>query len=374
MNYKNTIKIIIALFLIAIIFSCNEQQKSNNKKKTEENQFDFEQVYTLGLQGNMSKILELLDSATTDKLTYEQIELKEKFYKRFRNQNEKYDYETNDTLSINVVDLFHSYWRTVLLDDKTIKNADTELKNKFVDLLYENNYISSEISRDSLIENLYDHLNGFLRSKGFYSNAMGKTGSFYDIFLWAKETENIYEISLPETDIKVKVIFMESFVSNGWADYATFGKYYAAGWATTDALYCVKKAYDISSEKFQVSYLIHEAQHFADYISFPLLKQADLEYRAKLAELSAAKETVSELLSIFIKRAKNNKNYAHPFANYCVIRDLSEEIFNQEFVADTTEWKKIPYQEINKASIKLIKQHTTDLNDVGAKRISEFID
>lgn len=366
---KNTIKLIIALLLTAGVFSCNEQEKSKNEVP----QFDFEQIYTYGLQGNMNSIFQLLDSIPDEKLTDEQINLKDKFYKRFRKQDEKYNYETNDTLAISVVELFHSYWRTVLLDDKAIENADTVLKNKFADLLYKNNYISSEISRDSLIENLYDYLNGFLKSKGFYSNAMGKTGSFYDIFLWANETEKIYEICLPETNTKVKVIFMKKFVSNGWADYATFGKYYAAGWATTDALYCVKKAYDISSENFQVSYLTHEGQHFADYISFPLLKQADLEYRAKLAELSAAKETVYKLLNKFIKRTDKKREYAHPFANYCVIRDLSEEIFNQEFVADTIEWKKISYQEINKASIKLIKQHTIELNKIGTETITEFI-
>ena len=131
---KNTIKLIISLFLIANLFSCNEQQKSDNSQETEKNQFDFEQVYNLGLQGKISETLELLDSVSNDKLTDEQVNLKEKYYKRFRKQDEKYNYETNDTLAINVVELFHSYWRTVLLDNKAIENADTELENKFVDL------------------------------------------------------------------------------------------------------------------------------------------------------------------------------------------------------------------------------------------------
>lgn len=370
---KNTVKIIIALFLTAGIISCNEQQESDNVQEAEENKFDFEEVYTLGFLGNMGGILELLDSVPNSKLTDEQIKLKENFYNRFREQNEKYDYETNDSLIINVVELFHSYWRKVLLDDKAVENADAELKKKLADYLYENNYISNDISRDSLIENLYDYLPDVLNKKGFYSNAMGKTAKFYDIFLWAKQTEEIYEIKLPETKVEVKVIFMEDFIVTGWFDYVTFGENYAGGWATKDALYCVKKAYDISSESFQVSYLTHEAQHFADYISFPLLKQPDLEYRAKLTELSTAKETVYKLLSKFIKQAKKDREYAHPFAGYCVIRDLSKEIYNREFIADTTEWKKISYPEINKTSIKLIKQHTADLNKLGADTVTEFI-
>ncbi len=125
---KNTIKLFVIMLITASIFSCNEQQKSNNVKETEENQFDFKQVYTLGLQGNMGKILKLLDSVPNGDLTDEQINLKEKYDKRFREQNEKYDYETNDSLVINIVEIFHSYWRTVLLDDKVIENADTELE------------------------------------------------------------------------------------------------------------------------------------------------------------------------------------------------------------------------------------------------------
>lgn len=347
---------------------------SKQSKEMEENQFDFEQVYTLGFQGKMDKILELLDSVPNGCLTNEQINLKEKYYKRFREQNEKYDCGTNDSLVINVVELFHSYWRTVLLDEKAIENADIKLKNKLANLLFKNKYISSEISRDSLIENLYDYLPEVLKQKEYYSNAMGKTARFYDLHLWAKETEKIYEINLPETKVKVKVIFMEDFISTGWLDYMSFGEFYAGGWALKDALYCVKKRYDISSESFQVSYLAHEAQHFADYISFPLLEQPDLEYRAKLTELSVAKETVYELLSKFIRNAeKKTREYAHQYANYCVVRDLSREIFDREFVLDIDVWKNISYQKINKASVKLIKQHTKDLSNVGAERVTRFI-
>jgi hypothetical protein len=370
---NNTIIIIIALFLTVGISSCIYRQKSNNKKETEDNQFDFEQVYTLALQENMAGILELLDSVPNSKLTDEQIEAKGYFYRRFRYQNEKYDYKTNDSLIINVVELFYSYWRKVLLDSKAIASADTELKAKLADYLYETNYISSEISRDSLIENLGDYLMDLLTQKGFYSNALGKTGNFYDLFLWAKETEKIYEINLPETDIKVKVIFMEDFISNGWSYYATFGVYYAGGWATRDALYCVKKAYDISSENFMIDYLTHEAQHFADYKLFPKLAQPDLEYRAKLVQLSKKQETLYNMINTLIIRSKNDRKYAHPFANFCVIRDLSKEIFNQKFVSDMDMWEKVSYQEINKASIKLIKQHTTNLNNAGAESVTEFI-
>lgn len=367
---KNTTKLIITLILITGIFSCNGQQKSKN----EETKFDFEQIYTYGLQGDMTSIFELLDSVPDEILTNEQIILKEKFYIRFRKQDERYAYKTSDTLAIAVVKLFHSYWRTVILDNNAIEKANTELEDKFVDLLVENKNISNEIPRDTLNENLKDYLKDLLTQKGFYSNAMDKTQNLYELFLWAKQTEKIYDIKLPETDIKVKVVFMEDFISKGWFDYVTFGKTYAGGWATQDALFCLKEAYDISSETFKVSYLKHEAQHFADYISFPLLKQTDLEYRAKLTELSAAKEIIYDLISVFIRRSEKNKAFAHQFAQYCLIRDLSKKVFNVEFVSDMDMWKKVSHQEINIACIELIKQHTIELNNAGAESVTKFIE
>ena len=63
----------------------------------------------------------------------------------------------------------------------------------------------------------------------------------------------------------------------------------------------------VSGEKFRVSLLGHEGQHFSDYKSFPRLLQTDLEYRAKLAELSKAKETIYKLLRNFKGSAKHDK-------------------------------------------------------------------
>ena len=367
---KNKTKLMIALFLIAVFFSCNGQQKSEN----EDTKFDFEQIYTYGLQGDMTRVFKLLDSVPDEKLTSEQINLKEKFYIRFRKQDEKYNYKTTDTLAVAVLKLFQSYWRTVVLDNKAIEKENTELKNKFGDLLVANKTVSNEIPRDALNENIRGYLTDLLTQKGFYSNAMDKTQNLYELFLWAKQTEKTYDIKLPESDINVKVVFMEDFISKGWFHYVTFGKTYAGGWATKDALYCLKEDYDISSETFKVSYLKHEAQHFADYKSFPLLKQTDLEYRAKLTELSYAKEIIYDLISVFIRRSDKNKELAHQFAQYCLIRNLSKKIFNEAFVSDMDRWRKVSHQEINIAAVELIKLHTLELKNVGAESVTKFIE
>ncbi len=49
--------------------------------------------------------------------------------------------------------------------------------------------------------------------------------------------------------------------------------------------------------------------------------------------------------------SKNKTNNSHAYVEYCVIRDLSVEIFNEEYISDLAEWKKISYQQINIASV-----------------------
>ena len=373
---KTSVNLTIALMLVAGILSCNAQQKSANELIID--QFDFNIVYNNVFQGNMTNALELLDTIPESKLTIDQKKIRDNYYKRFKYQNEKNEW------IVPLLEIFQSYWREVLLDYNAIESADIKFKTNLTNFLYDRNFISSEVPRDTVFKRLDNFQNGlvkrednylyqFIKSKGFYGMPLGKMGNYYDLLLWAKQTEEIYKISIPDQTVNVKVVFMEDFISNGWIDYATFGEKMAAGWAEKDALFCVKKVYDISSEKFQVSYLTHEAQHFADYKSFPKLTGADLEYRAKLAELSAAKETVYELISKFIDGSDNNRRNAHPFANFCLIRDFSKEIFNQEFVADINEWDKIPYQKLNTASIKLLKKNTSGLNNEGAEKVKEFI-
>ena len=57
--------------------------------------------------------------------------------------------------------------------------------------------------------------------------------------------------------------------------------------ASSNGLFAIGDC-DRTSETFLVSYLKHEARHFADTLDFPNLSGADLEYRAKLTELAFA--------------------------------------------------------------------------------------
>ena len=236
-------------------------------------------------------------------------------------------------------------------------------------------YFKPELGLSTIEKEYYSLFREYFQSKGMNGIAMGKTGHLYDLYLWKEEHEVTYNIDLPEgQDIEVPVVFMSDFVSNGWSHYTTFGHSYSGGWATRDKLFCVEEAYgDKAEEAFLVSYIAHEGQHFGDYLRFPKLKQADLEFRAKLTELALAKEIAYTTISKFIHNAKNDKAYAHAYANHMVIRWLSEELFKTPFEQRVEQWKKVPVEQINKAALKLLKAHSIKLKHLGPEIVEAYI-
>jgi hypothetical protein len=334
--------------------------------------FEFKKIYSYALQEDVKKILFVLDTIPNETLTEEQRRVKEKYFHRFEYQEEEVDYNTNDPMLKSLLKLYQAYWRNALLDKSNIERYNEHLKDSVVAFLKEQNYKPELLSQQDLTNNFGQHLKKFLTQQKYFS-ATGKTGSLYDLFVWPKEDTVTYNVQLPETEIETTVIFIDSTVTMGWQEYATLGRSYAGGWATKDFLYSVRKAYDTTSENFKVSYLTHEAQHFADYKTYPMLTGADLEYRAKLAELVFARETLYKLFQVFIRNANQEGRNAHAFANYAVIRDLSGKIFKQEFVSEIELWKKVTPKKISKKSKHLLKQHSRVLKKAGADTVTELI-
>ncbi len=194
---------------------------------------------------------------------------------------------------------------------------------------------------------------------------MEKPGKYFDLLVWASEKDTTYSFSLHNEQTSAEVVFMDDFVTLGWEEYATLDRYYPGGWATKKALYCVRKVYDLNSEGFKISYLAHESRHFADYKIFPKLKSADLEYRAKLTELSMAQKTLYKTIEFFINNSNYESENGHSVANYCVIRDLSKVIFKNEFEKDISKWKEISVEQINKAAYDLLEANTESLMKQG---------
>ncbi len=168
-----------------------------------------------------------------------------------------------------------------------------------------NNVISGDVEIDEDLGRLK-----FVSKEGYYTNGFGKVGRLRDVLIWKTQKDTIYTFSIYDEEISARVVFLEDFVTIGWGKYATINQS-IGGWAEDDALYCLKESYDIESDWFTIHYLAHEGKHFSDYKIFPKLSGYDLEYRAKLTELSLAQETVHPLIGQFVSVANyESENYS----------------------------------------------------------------
>ncbi len=332
---------------------------------------NFNQIYPFALRGEMDEVFNILSVAEDSFLTQKQLNTKQGYQERFLTNTEVFDFNTDDTIIIDLYKRFQHYWRSVTIEKVELKVADSLFFEEMTTFLKKN--YKNEMNLHEIQENYYQIYQDFFESKGLHGLAMGKTGHLYDLYLWKEEKEMFYDIELPEEKVKVPVVFMKDFISNGWSHYTTFGRSYSGGWTTNEKLFCVKDAYDLNTENFKVSYVAHEGQHFVDKKSYPKLEQADLEYRAKLTELALAKESLFRVINTFIENSKNDKTQAHAFANYTVVKNLSDELFNKNYVDDIEDWKKLAPKKVSKSAIQLLKTHTKRLKSKGASIVETII-
>jgi hypothetical protein len=181
-------------------------------------------------------------------------------------------------------------------------------------------------------------------------------------------------VKLPERTIQVHVVFLDRFVSLGWAGYATCGRAHSGGWATKDSLFALKSSYDLESENFSVSYLAHEGRHFSDYGRFPKLEQPELEYRAKLTELAMSKTTTYDLTVGFARMNGPDRSIPHQFANYWVARNMSRAVFQGDGVVDDAgRWRSVPADRIRREARRLLQENDKELARMGAAAVDRFL-
>jgi hypothetical protein len=332
---------------------------------------NYSKFHAFALNGDIKSAMELLPGENVKLISARNLEFTEKYKKRFYYPQDSSDLKTTEDNDINkLLDIYRRYWRSSLLDPAG--KYDSVLKEDLIIFLQQSYQPAKAafitLEKDSVDKFLSKYITEFIESKSFYTteSGYGKTGGIYDLLLWRKHTDTTYNISLGNEAVNVKLFFMEDFVSLGWMEYATFGYQYPGGWATKEALYCVKQAYDVNSESFKISYLKHEARHFADYKLFPKLSSADLEYRAKLTELIFLKKNLYNIVNYFIDNANEKSGNSHLIAHYYLIGHLSKSLFRNGFENDINNWKKIPVKKINRESKKLLKRNTRQLQKLGA--------
>jgi len=191
-----------------------------------------------------------------------------------------------------------------------------------------------------------------LQARGFFA-LTGLTPPFRELMLWRKQTERDFTVALPEQEYTAHVVMLDDFVSLGWAAWATCEHRANGGWATETALYAVMPRYagGIDGNEFRSVLLTHETQHFADKNRFKSLKPWELEYRAKLAELWAADESVArDRLGKFISSQSEDEALAHPYADRKLISALTQTLGRSP--------QQTPLAELHHAAEVLLRQDT----------------
>lgn len=190
----------------------------------------------------------------------------------------------------------------------------------------------------------------------------GVTAPLHELMIWRKQTSRAETVLLPEESIEVSVSLLDDFVSYGWLGHATCDLTHTGGWATPEGLMVVSTSWDFTSEDFRISLLAHEAQHFADYRRYPKLAAADLEYRAKLVELTLAETTQHKLLEAFAAQAQPDRASPHAYASHWLLSRLGDRLATHDLQA-------VPGSQLRAAAQALLRQHTQSLVEGGAATV-----
>ncbi len=149
------------------------------------------------------------------------------------------------------------------------------------------------------------------------------------------------------------------------------GRYCAGSWADRHVVTCVRKAYDLDSERFRVSLLAHESQHQSDCEEFPRLTGMDLEYRAKLVEISLASRR-NQLAERFRNRASDNQSSHHAFSAFVVIQDLRRALGVNSDIGSA--WESTSAPRLRSITEDLLRAHSAALREAGASTVESMID
>jgi hypothetical protein len=234
-----------------------------------------------------------------------------------------------ESLAINYL----TYWNQALSMPEERQRAEGELRRR-VSLL-----LGRSLTSDADYDGAEDEIKAQALQHGFHV-LMGRTPPLRELMIWKKLTVDERQVHLPEGIQTVKVSYLDDFVLRGWGYYSTCSRRSAGGWATDDGLFAVVPAYkSLADETFSVRFLAHESQHFADKRAFSNLESWELEYRAKLVELSLADTSQASTLQLFCENRSESKTSPHGYADSRVIGDVTaylkikpDDLCNQRLV------------------------------------------
>lgn len=306
---------------------------------------------TLSIQGDLRNAADLF--GRNDLLSEADLELKRKFETRFRQQPDQKPGPPGDAnLADDLAAVYRSYWRHGLLGDL----QHHEIEDQFSEQL---DRVRDDHS-DASIPLRHDQ-------EGFPGAALDDKEIYYldtftppykDLFIWREQKSARYRVQLTDASTPVTVNFMDDFVVQGWKEYASLGLATTTGWVENGELYCVSWAYDTATENFAVSYLKHEARHLVDLQKYPDMQPVELEYRAKLTELSYAHSSLKRILDDFRSKAVENPDSAHAMANWQVTRDIYRKLEGSEIPDNWAGWGYPDTGRVNRVARALLEENS----------------
>ena len=324
-------------------------------------------VYDAALGGDMARALALLDSVDVSRQSPEDSTARACLQRRFKNPPALEDLAPQ---SRRILNAYRLYWQSAMLRRANAAEAERALLDSLRAVLA---IPVQDTARAATLDDASERVKTAIQNEGLFA-LTGVTSPYYELMIWRTRRPQTYRVNLPDRALQVHVVFLDGFVSLGWAGYATCDRYHSGGWATKDSLYALASAYDTTSEEFRVSYLAHEGRHFSDYGRFPKLEQPELEYRAKLTELAVSKETTYGLITEFAGRNGRDRSVPHHVANYWVARDLGRVLFGTEdVVSDPTKWRSIAADRIRDAARRLLWDNEKKLQRMGAATTARFL-
>lgn len=317
-------------------------------------------VYHAALDGDMLKALALLDAIPESALDTRQRASAQRLRERFETEAPASPHDLPPRTKA-ILGAYRRYWRSVMLRQCAAAEAEAALRSGLEQAL-------AEAFAD--LDAASEAAKAAIEGEGL--NALtGVTSPYYELMVWRVNDARTYRVGLPEQAIDVNVVFLDDFVALGWAAFATADHSHTGGWATATTLYAVRSAYDLESESFRVSYLAHEAQHFADCRTFPKLAQPELEYRAKLTELAQAQATAHDLVLRFAARTGSDRSLPHSLANGCLTRKLAAALADAR--SSDVDWRSIPVERINAQARSLLIDSTRELTARGASTVEQWL-
>ena len=306
---------------------------------------------TLSIQGDLRGAEELF--ANSEPLSIADQDLKREFQARFLEPTEGAKNPTEQLgIANDLAAAYRKYWRLGLVEGRQRSEIDHQLSSDLESVRDSHSSASALLLADK---------------DGFPGKALDEAGIYFlntttppyrDLFIWRKQKSARYRVQLTDTSTPVTVNFMDDFVVQGWKEYASLGLATTTGWVENDQLYCVAWAYDTASENFAVSYLKHEARHLVDLQNYPDMQAVELEYRAKLTELSYAHSSLKRILDDFRAKAVENPASAHAMANWQVTRDIYREMEGSEIPDDWEGWGYPDVGRVNRAARTLLEENT----------------